>query len=157
MTATKYQEARERVQAARDEARKIMESAFNESAAELFAKHPELQAFKWQQYTPYFNDGDSCEFSVRTDDPGVLAVGAEDWDDADEIASDYVYRPDAPDGDKFPKKKPEEMHQLHEAQKSVATFLSQFDEDDMQYMFGDHVEITVDRDDGIEKDEYSHD
>lgn len=157
MTATKYQEARDRVQAARDEARKIMESAFNESAAELFAKHPEMQAFRWQQYTPYYNDSDPCEFGVLTDAPGVLAVGAEDWDDADEIARDYIYRPDAPDGERFPKKTPEEMHPLNKAQKSVATFLSQFDEEDMQHKFGDHVEITVDRDNGIEKDEYSHD
>lgn len=31
----------------------------------FFSKNPEVTAVGWQQYTPYFNDGDACEFSVR--------------------------------------------------------------------------------------------
>lgn len=26
--------------------------------------HPNVEAVRWEQYTPYFNDGDVCEFSV---------------------------------------------------------------------------------------------
>jgi hypothetical protein len=31
-------------------------------SAELFEEFPELESFSWTQYTPYFNDGDTCEF-----------------------------------------------------------------------------------------------
>ncbi|MBM4707887.1 hypothetical protein GS982_01575 [Rhodococcus hoagii] len=30
----------------------------------LFA-FPEVEAVRWEQYTPYFNDGDACEFGIR--------------------------------------------------------------------------------------------
>ena len=29
---------------------------------ELFDKHPEVKSMQWAQYTPYFNDGEPCEF-----------------------------------------------------------------------------------------------
>jgi hypothetical protein len=31
----------------------------------LFEKYPKLNAVAWPQYTPYFNDGDKCEFQVH--------------------------------------------------------------------------------------------
>lgn len=30
----------------------------------IFAAHVEIKAVAWDQYTPYFNDGDACEFGV---------------------------------------------------------------------------------------------
>ena len=40
------------------------------NALELFSKDffklvPLVKRIEWTQYTPYFNDGDSCEFSVN--------------------------------------------------------------------------------------------
>lgn len=41
----------------------------------FWEKNPEVKSISWTQYAPYFNDGDSCEFSVNevyfsnTDDP----------------------------------------------------------------------------------------
>lgn len=32
---------------------------------EFFEKNPGINAIRWSQYTPYFNDGDTCEFSVH--------------------------------------------------------------------------------------------
>lgn len=32
--------------------------------AEFFANNPRVEAVKWRQYAPYFNDGEVCEFSV---------------------------------------------------------------------------------------------
>ena len=34
---------------------------------ELFKKHKSLQSFSWNQYTPYFNDGEECVFGAYTD------------------------------------------------------------------------------------------
>jgi hypothetical protein len=33
----------------------------------IFEKYTTLESFGWTQYTPYFNDGDTCIFSVNTD------------------------------------------------------------------------------------------
>jgi len=36
-----------------------------EACKELFEACPEVHQIHWTQYTPYFNDGESCEFSVH--------------------------------------------------------------------------------------------
>ena len=44
--------------------------------AEAFAKtDPRIQAISWTQYTPYFNDGDSCTFSAHTSYPSYIGIG----------------------------------------------------------------------------------
>jgi hypothetical protein len=40
---------------------------------------PEVENVRWEQFTPYFNDGDVCEFSVYT--AYVKLVGREDGGD----------------------------------------------------------------------------
>ena len=39
---------------------------FTDLQKEIFTKYPELESFGWSQYTPYFNDGDTCVFSANT-------------------------------------------------------------------------------------------
>lgn len=52
-----------------EEQRKAMTEKFRGALTEtfrgIFEKHPELAGFTWNQYTPYFNDGDPCEFSYN--------------------------------------------------------------------------------------------
>ena len=38
---------------------------FKNAVAALFDENPELESFSWKQFTPYFNDGDTCYFSVK--------------------------------------------------------------------------------------------
>lgn len=40
---------------------------------------PNVHSFGWRQYTPYFNDGDTCEFRVR--EPWLRTVDDVDRDD----------------------------------------------------------------------------
>jgi hypothetical protein len=40
----------------------------------VFAADPRIAAINWRQYTPYFNDGDPCEFSCYLNDDGVVAL-----------------------------------------------------------------------------------
>jgi len=40
-------------------------AALIESFQEVFQRVPELETLTWTQYTPYFNDGEPCEFSVH--------------------------------------------------------------------------------------------
>lgn len=37
--------------------------AFESEIGAFLAAHPELVGFHWTQWTPYFNDGEPCEFS----------------------------------------------------------------------------------------------
>lgn len=39
--------------------------SLNGLAVEIFKTIPQLKAISWIQYTPYFNDGDECVFSIR--------------------------------------------------------------------------------------------
>lgn len=60
--------------------------------SDTFENYPEISHFRWEQYTPYFNDGDSCEFSRHE----INAFTAEDdgkyWEDSEGLI---------PDGDKI--------------------------------------------------------
>jgi hypothetical protein len=40
----------------------------------IFRDHPEVKAFAWTQYTPHFNDGEPCVFSVHD----IAATALED-------------------------------------------------------------------------------
>lgn len=51
---------------AKSEGRSAVHAAFQE----LFAKYPRIGAVRWTQYTPHFNDGEPCVFSVH--DPEFL-------------------------------------------------------------------------------------
>lgn len=60
-----------------------MKNAFKEIFKTFFELYPEVQAVGWNQYTPYFNDGEPCEFGVAD----KYAVG-HDFD-LDDISSGY--------------------------------------------------------------------
>ena len=41
------------------------EAAVKDAFKDLFDKYPEVTSVVWTQYTPYFNDGDACTFTVN--------------------------------------------------------------------------------------------
>lgn len=62
--------------------RKFQEQAqglFKQITKEFFDKNPGINAVIWTQYTPYFNDGDTCEF--RVNDPTFTNADGDDLDD----------------------------------------------------------------------------
>jgi RecG-like helicase len=174
------------------ETKKKMEKGFAQATKFLFKEFPVLESFSWRQYTPYFNDGDVCNFSAQTDYPTIndeidgtysledkikksgnsaainaaldvqiatledqknKAVKAENYGVAEQakrqleqLKTQYVTDTDV-----------EEAKQLIQAYEAVQETLSSFDNDMMKAMFGDHAEITVDREDGITVSEYRHD
>jgi hypothetical protein len=136
-----YQAAREAAKAAIAVAQGYMRDAFNTGAQALLDEIG-ANSFSWVQFTPYFNDGDACYFSVRTD-LYYLHIDDENGDDY------YIssYRPSEDD---------ESKRGMNGKFKKVQEFIDSFDEDDMEAMFGDHVEVTVTRD-GVTTEEYQHD
>lgn len=61
----------------RDAASKEGKTAILETANEIFEKHPSLAGIRWCQYTPYFNDGEPCEFDLYDLEVLVKPTGAE--------------------------------------------------------------------------------
>lgn len=94
---------------------------------DIFEKYPQLKSVSWTAYTPYFNDGETCEYSSHHHDPEFEADGVE--------YNQPIYS---------------------EIRNSLKKFLSQFDSDLMYELFGDHVQLIVTKE-GISVEEYDHD
>jgi hypothetical protein len=132
---------------------------FDEFCKDIFIKCPRLESFGWNQYTPYFNDGDTCVFSVNID---YLYINGQSVDDSEWInkknitkygewnreQKQYIGREeeDNPNYD-------EELVDIYE---QISSFLSNFDNDFYMSKFGDHVEITITKT-GIDVFECEHD
>jgi hypothetical protein len=67
---------------------KELQGEFNEIIKLFFEECPKVQAVVWSQYTPYFNDGDECVFSLN--DPYFVVDGF----DSDDLKDPYEYEDD---------------------------------------------------------------
>jgi hypothetical protein len=130
-----------------------MQNEFKKEIAVLFKNIPDLQTIKWNQYTPYFNDGDPCVFSVHgavfSNAPSELVSS---WGDLDSEDDSHWCFPG--DYNSISKESKDMMKTI-----SRAVCSSEM-EDVMLAMFGDHVKVTITRDnDGIsiETEDYDHD
>lgn len=116
----------------RQEGEELLKKDFQE----MFEKHPKLEWVAWQQYTPFFNDGDVCTFSV-----GDLYYRLEGDEQQDDLC-DYNYAASYSE-DKTGKA----LGKWWDKVKSDEIFL---------HVFGDHVQVTATRD-SIKVEEYDHD
>lgn len=139
---------------------------FKETTKEFFDKNPAITAVIWTQYTPYFNDGDTCEFSVH--EPYFTNANSDQFED---IARHGEY-----DGDEegvwsesdwilcgeseYCVNRRKEMNMEGVDPQSIAKFSrliqSSEMEDVMQAMFGDHVRVVATRN-GFDVDDCDHD
>ena len=73
----------------KDKGKLLLQAVF----VEMFETCPQVKRIGWCQYTPYFNDGDSCTFSVndRYFDCGVLPPEDEREGDPDRYADEEDY------------------------------------------------------------------
>lgn len=147
------------------ETAELMLSLFNEKTKQLFQDHPTLAAFRWTQYTPYFNDGDPCYFGANTEYPDVkfrqppservirqqtlFDVSTENTDDEECDVEDWE---DSYDIDYTSHTNPEKQSALT----AVRTLLNKFCAEDYERLFGDHRRVTVTPNEIIE-DDYDHD
>lgn len=106
---------------------------FTNLFSEVFSKY-NIDAFQFQQYTPYFNDGDTCTFSIN-DCWTVKLKGGDDFIDA------YM----------------EKNKELSDGLALINKILFSIPDDIMLSMFGDHVEITVNSDLTYTVHDYNHD
>ena len=114
------------VEALREKLQVTGEQFLLEHFKNTFEKYPQLHSVSWSQYTPYFNDGDTCTFR-----------------------SNHEYADIEGDGLEYGKPEYEAI------KKEIRTFLSQFDDDLLKALCGDHVQLVVTKE-GISVEEYDH-
>jgi hypothetical protein len=135
---------------------------FKQTFKVFFEKNPAVTAVIWTQYTPYFNDGDTCTFSVND----VYFTNA-DGDDMDDIASYGEYEgeneavwSESSWGFKYEKERRPETDFSGVDFNSISEMSSMIQSGDMESvmlaMFDDHVRVIATRD-GFDVEEYSHD
>ena len=162
---------------------KELQGEFNEIIKLFFEECPKVQAVVWSQYTPYFNDGDECVFSVNepsfvtknfdrddllnpyeyedTDEYGSLIVA--NWEDYIQNSKAQLAKPNATDwvNEYYPKHIAtlEQMQQDFPGYdvkiKAFANLLSE-NEDMLREVYGDHVAVYLTPNEVI-VDEYDHD
>lgn len=108
--------------------------------APLFEKYPSVKNVYWTQYTPYFNDGDTCEFSANVSYAELNHEIDQDEEDDDEENETEKSEVELPEN----------------AEDEFQEVLSSIDESFYKDLFGDHVEVIVNRDGTIETEEYEH-
>lgn len=143
------------------------QAMFKDTMKEFFDKNPGITALKWTQYTPYFNDGDACEFRVNE----VYFTNASpeelenvnnygEYEGEDEtvwVVSNMKYaltsKYHAEDAAKILAAGGVDEDSCNLIDKMIS---SSEMEDIMQEMFGDHVQVTATRD-GFDLNDYEHD
>jgi len=120
-----------------DTLRKEAIAAFKEEFTSFFDSLPEVEAVRWRQYTPYFNDGSPCEFAVHGMNVRLRDVECADSDYDDGFFSTYGF-------------------QLPAHIRAAVKKLEEIDESIFLACFGDHSLVTATRN-GFAVEEYSHD
>jgi hypothetical protein len=159
----------------RKETLKEIQKDFPGLFTELFAKSERINSFSWNQYTPYFNDGDECIFSVNTDypdvngenidylkwtNPGTYGTITEEnlqlhneFNASPNGHSWYIGRKVGENG-YFPN--PDFDEKEFKIVEEFSEILDMIPEEFLRELFGDHVEVTLHRNGTIETTRYDH-
>jgi len=146
---------KEEISKIKAELRVKLKENFHGLAKELFQDFPELKSFGWRQYTPYFNDGEECEFRSLHDYPTING-NDENYGESEQeegvldivkLGSETIWEHNT---GRIPN--PDYNPYYKEIVDTVKGFLKQFD-DDMEDLFGNHVSIHV-TEEGVEVEDY---
>jgi hypothetical protein len=164
---TEYQILTKKLLEKRAELSKELSNSFHGLFQEFFKNYPEIAYVTWTQYTPYFNDGDECTFSVHERAyPLTKLVGNEEPEDRPygydaeefelETSTYYTKRPDFIDENQIKAGiSNERATEIKSGIDSLEDVLGEIPEEVYKDVFDDHVYVIVDRE-GIHTEEYNH-
>lgn len=153
---------REELDSLRTKYQETAKTEFMAGIAPLFEKYPQLESIGFKAFTKYFNDGETCNYYARTDEPEINGFGPdeedEEEDNPDENRKRNLWKEvDETIGYGDEKPNPRYNPESEKCIEAVQEFLGAFDDDIYMEIVGDHVEVTITKD-GIETSEYtSHD
>lgn len=133
-----------------------MKTEFKNLFIDFFQKNPEVVTVGWNQYTPYFNDGDACVFNSNAD--YAFATNTSDYENieyGEYVGDDYenVWLDGGEYGDfnseLIPKHVAENVRSLRKS-------LGKIPDEIYLQLFGDHVTVFAHKD-GFTEVEYCHD
>lgn len=134
------------------------QALFKETTKQFFYNNPGVTAILWTQYTPYFNDGDTCVFHVR--DVYFTNANSEQMDDVsdwgDYEGEDESVWSETAWGFTYHKDRYFEGINVGEAKQFSDLIGSGDMKEVMEAMFGDHVRVVATRD-GFDVQDYEHD
>lgn len=169
---TKFDELVEQQRALAKQFQETAQSLFKETTKVFFDNNPAVKAVIWTQYTPYFNDGDTCEFSVN--EPTFTNAEGEDLNEVTgwgEYEGDnekvwaietwsmrnlYDETRDWLEGTRKAIKESGSVLDVEQCQQLASMITSGDFEAVMEAMFGNHVKVIATKD-GFDVDEYDHD
>lgn len=128
---TNYIELKKKLNQLKQEASEAGKAYLGEVTKGFFEKHPEVKAFQFHAYTPYFCDGDTPEYGVYRDFHIKFIDGDDDFLDPYEEICEPL-------------------------NKEIEKLFREVEDEIFKEVFGDHVEITADRE-GFHVEEYNHD
>lgn len=146
----------------------------------IFEQAPTLKSFGWTQYTPYFNDGDTCEFGVHYDYPWINGANSDYNEESDISIKIYDYKvlqteEDVRINNEVAEKagyswykgksigenglcyNPLYDEPAANAVEQIKEVLKSIPEDFFKDLFGDHTQVTIYSDGSIACDDYNHD
>lgn len=141
---------------------KQLQISFGEIVQDFFARNPEFEGILWNQYTPYFNDGDECIFRVNDfwgfyvapDDTAYdegIHSGNYPEDSVWVIGSASYNEPSNEAIETYGKR----AQVIYGEYRQLVKVLESIGDEIYREAFGDHVQITVTRD-GVDVQEYEH-
>lgn len=121
---------------------------------EFFTNNPVIDAIRWEGYTPYFNDGSECIYSIY----GVRFLSSLFPDEEGEYGDNYIDNDNI--GRKFVDHKWVDdddpiIIQLRENCENIRNIIEEAG-DILKTIFEDHKQITVTKDGECEVEEYEH-
>jgi hypothetical protein len=142
----------------REEFQVAAQELFKQTTKQFFDQNPAVTAIHWTQYTPYFNDGDTCEFGVNdvyftNATPEQFQEDVSRWGEYEgedmNVWSESVW------GFKYHKDRYFDIN-IDQARELSDLIGSADMEEVMKAMFGDHVRVVATRE-GFDVDEVDHD
>lgn len=133
--------------------RELVESLrndFSEILKPIFEKSKVIESISWTQYTPYFNDGDTCVFSANIDYLDINNIDDFEWDECP-IWREKDYSQESPYLN--PNYDPSEGAVVAEFKEVLRLISDEF----YLELFGDHVRVTVNKNGTVDVEEYDHD
>jgi hypothetical protein len=118
------------------ERNEISDKMLGEISSHIFEKYPWIESFGWNQYTPYFMDGDPCVFSANTD-----YININDQDDWEFESDEFNISEE----------------NAKNAFKEIKNLLALLTESFLLTKFGDHSEIKCTRKHGYTRYDFDHD
>ena len=128
-----------------------IQSDFPAMFKEIFSRSEKIKSIGWNQYTPYFNDGDECIFSANFDYLLINQISEDDLNDDDNFYDEQIWKAGGYiDNPNYIKAEGDLIIEFKQVLNSIP-------EEFFKELFGDHVTVVLESDGNITTEEYSHD